>query len=167
MILSEIGFNGSQKLIVDSRQSTVGSKDFKEKAPGLTVGGLFYLQYVYRYSGCSKSKVKKSFFRVFLTANCELRTANCGLRTADCFAARPGKGRHSIWFNVPCLVLESALAATTRQTVTSISRYAIAFKVLRADTEYISRVTPLTMRLMPTRVPMAHDELDGQGRQIR
>ena len=42
----------------------------------------------------------------------------------------------------------------------------MAFKVLRADTEYISRVKPLTMRLCPTWVPIADDELDGEGRQI-
>jgi hypothetical protein len=43
---------------------------------------------------------------------------------------------------------------------------AIAFSVLRASTEYISRVKPLTMRLAPTKVPMAQDALDGKGRQI-
>ena len=38
--------------------------------------------------------------------------------------------------------------------------------VLRAATEYMSCVNPLTMRLTPTMVPMAHVELLGQGRQI-
>jgi hypothetical protein len=47
------------------------------------------------------------------------------------------------------------------------SHEAIAFNVLRADDEYISQVTPRKMRLMPTRVPIAHTELNGQGRQIR
>ena len=41
---------------------------------------------------------------------------------------------------------------------------AIAFMVLRAAAEYMSRVNPLTMRLTPTMVPMAHVELNGQGR---
>ena len=47
------------------------------------------------------------------------------------------------------------------------SHQAIAFSAFQPSTEYISRVKPLTMRLMPSNVPMAHDELDGQGRQTR
>src|SRR6202030_1608398 len=47
-----------------------------------------------------------------------------------------------------------------------VSHQAIAFMALRAVIEYMSRVNPLTMRLTPTMVPMAHVELTGQGRQI-
>lgn len=42
-----------------------------------------------------------------------------------------------------------------------------ASSVLRAATEYMSRVNPLEMRLMPRMVPIAQIELLGQGRQIR
>ena len=42
-----------------------------------------------------------------------------------------------------------------------------ASSVLRAASEYISRVKPLKMRLIPRIVPMAHAELDGQGSPIR
>ena len=48
-----------------------------------------------------------------------------------------------------------------------VSIQAIAFSVLRAVAEYISRVNPLTRRLIPRRVPMARDELEGHGRQIK
>lgn len=53
-----------------------------------------------------------------------------------------------------------------RELMNARPYHAIAFSVLRASTEYISRVKPLTMRLAPTKVPMAQDALDGKGRQI-
>lgn len=42
-----------------------------------------------------------------------------------------------------------------------------ASRVLRAVTEYISTVIPVKIRLMPRIVPIAHAELDGQGRTTR
>jgi hypothetical protein len=54
----------------------------------------------------------------------------------------------------------------TLQRRDHLPHQAIAFMVLRAATEYMSRVNPLTTRLIPTMVPMAHVELLGQGRQI-
>jgi len=42
-----------------------------------------------------------------------------------------------------------------------------SFSAFPADTENASRVTPLTQRLTPTMVPMAHDELPGQFRTMR
>ncbi len=69
-------------------------------------------------------------------------------------------------------MFEHIFIATRRCDVTITSsrvfRYqAVAFSSLRAATEYISRVKPLTRRLIPTRVPIAHPELKGHGYPIR